>query len=163
MASNSNRCPRWSSRTAGGRRRGCPTAREEAHGAEDDEGYLLDADAGKLRRLGIAAHGVDVAAQDRLIHDEIVYDHEDEHDDDRPGKAVVASEDPGDRADDDRHEDELEDEEVGGQDLEVIGLLALPLDDRADDEPDDGDEAEEQGQLVDVRKERRVRGEESGM
>ena len=48
-----------------------------------DEERLVGVDAGELRRLGVAADGVEVAAERRPVHDEIGEDDQDRGDPDR--------------------------------------------------------------------------------
>ena len=74
--------------------------RQHAHRAEDHIGDLLDADAAQLGRFRVAAHRVDMPAEHGLRGDKMIDRHHHQHDDHRPGQAVVAGQHPGDQAND---------------------------------------------------------------
>ena len=93
------------------------------------------------RRLGIAADGVDVPAEHRLRRHEMVDADHDQHDHDGPREAVVARQDPGNHAEQQRQQDQLQDEQVGRQHFEAIGLLLPAAADLAEDEQHDGERA----------------------
>ena len=94
-----------------------------------------------------------MAPEDCLLGNVVIDDGDNEDDHDGPGETVVAGQDPGDKADDKRHEDNLDDKEVERQHFEFVGDFACPGAELLEDEPDDGEKPKKKGELVDARQE----------
>ena len=118
-------------RATAGRRVHRVEARSEDHPAhprhqprdhEDHDADPLDVDAGAARGLGVAADGVDVAAERRALRNPCPEDEEDDHEQEGEWEAAFLV-GPDDRAKNRNHEDR----ELGRDEHEVVGVDPVPL------------------------------------
>ena len=137
MASSSKPVPApGQRRVAAGGEGDAGDAGQHAHVHEQQEVDPLGVDAGQLRGVQVAAPGVDVAAEDELVHDRAVDQDQRGQDDQDDRGAAVAGQDEGDGQDEHGGEDRLDEEPrarlVLEAQLDPLGALADLLAHQAD-------------------------------